>query len=140
MLSLTLLEQTFTVHRLEPGAEIPAIALDSPFFAIARTDDEVSLVLPASFEIESDRSEPGWACFKVNGPLEFGLVGVLAGISSVLAEAQVPIFALSTFDTDYILVKREQAPVAREALTSAGYLVKKESKRTKLWKDKMQSQ
>jgi len=123
MLTLTLLEQTFTLHRLEPDAEIPAPALQSPFLAITRTDDETSLVLPDSVDIESDKSDTGWACFKVEGPLEFSLVGILAGIASVLAEAQVSIFALSTFDTDYILVKREQVQAAKEALRAAAYNV-----------------
>jgi hypothetical protein len=123
MLSLTLLEQTFTIHRLEPDAELPKPALGSPFFAITRTDVELSLVLPDSVKIESNRSDSGWACFKVEGPLEFELVGVLAGISTAFAAAGVPIFALSTFDTDYILVKREQIGVAKEALTSAEYNV-----------------
>jgi hypothetical protein len=123
MVTLTVLEQTFTLHRLQPDVEIPALALHSPFFAIMRTDDETSLVLPDSVEIENDKSEAGWACFKVEGPLEFSLVGVLAGITSVLAEAKVPIFALSTFDTDYILVKREQVQAAKVALTTAGYKV-----------------
>ena len=123
--TLSLLEGNFTVHRAPPTAEIPATVLTAPFFAIMRTDDELSLVLPDSIEIESEQSEPGWACFKVEGPLEFGLVGILAGISSALAEAGVPIFALSTFDTDYILVKREQVRAAHEALTSAGYQVQR---------------
>ena len=120
---LTLLDETFTLHRLTPNADVPAVALKSPFFAITRTGEELSLVLPAGIEIESDKSERGWVCFKVEGPLEFGLVGVLAGISSALTKAGVPIFALSTFDTDYILVKREQVQVARDALISAGYQV-----------------
>jgi hypothetical protein len=124
MLTLTLLEQTFTLHRLEPDAEIPFPALRSSFFAIVHTDDETSLVLPESIEIESDKSDVGWACFKVEGPLEFSLVGILAGIASLLAEAKIPIFALSTFDTDYILVKREQVQAAKEALRAAGYSVK----------------
>ena len=123
MLTLTLLEQTFTLHRLEPDAEIPALALRNPFFAVTRTANETSLVLPDSIEIDSDKSDTGWACFKVEGPLEFNLVGILAGIASVLAEAQVSIFALSTFDTDYILVKREQVQAAKEALRAAGYNV-----------------
>jgi hypothetical protein len=97
--------------------------LRSPFFAITRTDDELSLVLPASIEIESDRSEAGWSCFKVEGPLEFDLVGILAGIAGTLADAGVSIFAISTFDTDYILVKREQLKTALEALASTGYQV-----------------
>lgn len=123
MLTLTLLDQTFTVHRIEPNTEIPESALRSPFFFVAHTDEELSLVLPDSVKLESDRSDAGWACFKVQGPLEFNLVGVLAGISSVLAEAKIAIFALSTFDTDYILVKREQVQAARGALSSAGYRI-----------------
>jgi len=122
-LSLTLLKDTFTIHRLSPNAEIPAGALNNSVFAVTRTGNELSLVLPDSVEIESDKPDSAWACFKVEGPLEFNLVGVLAGISSALAEAGVPIFALSTFDTDYVLVKREQVRTARDALTSAGYLV-----------------
>jgi len=124
MLSLTLLSQSFTIHRLSPDMEIPLPALRSPFLAITRTDDELSLVLPDSVEIESEKSEAGWACFKVEGPLEFGLVGVMAGIAGALAKAGVSIFALSTFDTDYILVKREQAQAAWGALVSAGYQVR----------------
>ena len=121
MLTLTLLKGNFTIHRLEPDAKIPV--LDGPFFATIRTEDELSLVLSDAVEIKSEKSDLGWACFKVEGPLEFNLVGVLAGISSVLAQAGVHIFALSTFDTDYILVKREQVGVAREALTAADYQV-----------------
>jgi hypothetical protein len=126
MLSLTLLDQSFTIHRLEPGAEIPLPALRSPFCALTRTDEELSLVLPETVIIERSRSDPGWACFKVEGPLDFGLVGILAGIAGALAAAGVPIFALSTFDTDYILVKREQAQASCEALLTAGYSVKYE--------------
>lgn len=124
-LSLSLLTETYTLHRLSAEAEIPLAALRSPFFAIARTGEELSLVLPASVEIESDTSDTGWACFKVEGPLEFNLVGVLAGISGALANAGVSIFAISTFDTDYILVKREQVQAAQDALLSAGYRVQK---------------
>ena len=126
-LSLTLLSQTFTLHRLNPAADIPSGMLNSPFFAIVRTDEELSILLPEMVEIQSDRSDLGWSCFKVEGPLEFNQVGILAGLSGVLAEAQVSIFALSTFDTDYILVKREQAQAAFEALVSAGYSLKRES-------------
>ena len=119
-LTLTFLEGTFTIHRLASNAPIPTTALSSPFFAVTRTDEELSLVLPEAVEIESDKSDPGWACFKVVGPLDFGLVGVLAGISSMLAEAGGPIFALSTFDTDYILVKSDQLTLAVEALKQGG--------------------
>jgi hypothetical protein len=123
-LTLSLLDETFTIHRLQPNQAVPEKALNNSFFAAMRTAEELSLVLPDSVRIESDRSEPGWASFKVEGPLEFELVGILAGISTALAKANVSIFALSTFDTDYILVKREQVEAAKEALTSAGYQIK----------------
>jgi hypothetical protein len=84
--------------------------------------------LPEEIEIESDKSDGGWVCFKVEGPLEFSLVGILAGISLALAEAGVSIFALSTFETDYILVKRNQVEVAKEALTSAGYQIRQSNR------------
>jgi len=124
MVSLILLEQNFTIHRMKPGTEIPPAALNSPFFSLTRTGDELSLVLPEYVEIGSENKESGWACFKVEGPLAFSLVGVLSGIAGALARAGVPIFALSTFDTDYILLKREHVGAAREALTAAGYQVR----------------
>lgn len=120
-LTLTLMEQNFTVHRLSADADVPEDILRTPFFAAMRTADELSLVLPETVVCQSDSAEPGWACFKVNGPLEFGLVGILASIAGALAEARIPIFALSTFETDYVLVKREQVEAAKEALTSTGY-------------------
>jgi len=126
-LSLTLLNRTFSIHRLIPSANIPADALNSPFFAIVRTDDELSILLPETVEVQSDHSDSGWVCFKVEGPLEFSQVGIMAGLSKALADAQVPLFALSTFDTDYILVKREQVRAASDALLSAGYSLERES-------------
>ena len=120
-LALKILPDRMAVCRLDPSAAVPDWIDPSGFYSITRTGDELSLVLPDTIEIESDKSDSGWACFKVEGPLDFGLVGILAGISSTLADAGVPIFALSTFDTDYILVKREQVRAAKEALISAGY-------------------
>jgi hypothetical protein len=122
-LILSLLNETFIIYRLHPNQDIPEKALNASFFAVTRTDEELSLVLPESVRLECEKSEPGWACFKVDGPLAFELVGILAGISTVLAEAGVSIFALSTFDTDYVLVKREQVGAAKEALSSAGYQI-----------------
>ena len=125
-LTLTLLNDSFTIHRLNPKTNVPATALDSSFFAITRTSDELSIVVPDTVEIQSEQSETGWAGFKVEGPLDFNLVGVLAGIATVLTDAKVSIFALPTFDTDYILIKRVQVDAAKDALTSAGYRVREE--------------
>ena len=123
-LTLILLEGKFTLHRVKPDAEIPTDVWNNSFYSITRTEAELSLVLPNTVEIKSDKSDEGWVCFKVEGPLDFSLVGILAEIASALAEAKIPIFALSTFDTDYILVKQEQLQAAKEALKSAGYKIR----------------
>lgn len=124
---LTLLNMTFTVHRLPVDSKIPEPVLESLFYHVTRTKDELSILLPDTVKVHSAAKEPGWACFQVKGPLDFGLVGLLADISSALAEANVPLFALSTFETDYILVKREQAQTASEALKVAGFIIERES-------------
>ncbi len=128
-LSLTLLEHSMAIHRLPVRAALPKAALDSPFFAIMRTDDELSLVLPESVELKNSQVDAGWACFKVNGPLALNQVGIMAQIAATLAQAGVALFALSTFETDYILVKRKQAGAAQEAFTSAGMKVRKARKK-----------
>jgi hypothetical protein len=122
-ISLQLLKGSFSVHRLSPQAEVPKAVLDCPFFAVMRTREELSLVLPEEIDIRSDASESGWACFQVLGPLDFNLVGILSTLTAVLAEARVPVFALSTFDTDYLLVKRERVQAAVEAFETAGYII-----------------
>jgi len=74
--------------------------------------------------LNSEKSETGWSRLKVPGPLDFSLTGILAEISAVLAEAEISIFAISTFDTDYILIKTEKLPLAIEALLASGYTFK----------------
>ena len=118
---LTLLKEKFTLHRLEATAPIPDAVLDSPFFSVTRTPDELSIVALEDLVLSGTRKEPGWSSIKVLGPLDFGLTGILAGISTVLAEEGISIFAVSTFDTDYILVKKDSVPQAVKTLEKAGY-------------------
>ncbi len=118
---LTLLRDEFSIHRLPADAQVPAAVFDCPFYSVSRTADEVSIVVPETVKLESTRNEPGWACLKVMGPLDFGLTGILAGISRVLAEEGISIFAISTFDTDYILMKKEARDRVVKALETAGY-------------------
>ncbi len=124
-LKLILLDGLYTVHRLAAEAGIPKQVFAAPFFSITRSDDELSIVVPAEVEVKSDKSEPGWAGLRVAGTLDFALVGILAEISATLAKAGLSIFAISTFDTDYIFVKTENLKAAREALTAAGHKVTK---------------
>lgn len=127
--TLSILDGAFCICRLESGAETPDWVLGLDFFSITRTREELSIVapegvlgekvLPVGAELES-----GWACMKVEGPLELSLVGVLAELSGTLAEAEISIFVVSTYDTDYVLVRNEDLDGAVRALSGAGHLIR----------------
>ena len=119
---LQILDVEFCVHWLAPGTEIPASALESEFCWTARTPDEVSLVCPEHIEVAAEKSETGWKCIKVRGPLEFELTGILAGLSGTLANAGISIFAISTFETDYLLVKATDLNATRKTITDNDYV------------------
>ena len=93
-------------------------------YFIGRTDEETSLVCRTEdTPAETLEREDGWRGFRVQGTLDFSLIGILSGISSVLAEAGIGIFAISTYDTDYILVKAENFAKAADALAGSGYSI-----------------
>lgn len=121
-LQLSILENRFTIHRFPPDHGIPNQVYGSKFYSISRTEDELSIVCDSSTQMNSEKSESGWSCIKIAGVLDFSLTGVLADISSVLAEAEVSIFAISTYDTDYILVQTEKLQSAQKALLVSGYI------------------
>ena len=120
-LTLSLLPGTFTICRLDLEAIIPDWAKAGGFFSITRTDDELSIVCAGAKVPEGVKADRGWRCFKVEGPLDLSLTGVLASLANPLAEARINIFALSTFDTDYLLVKEEKVTQAAEVLTRVGH-------------------
>ena len=121
-MTLELLPMTFAVCQLPLETRADC---DSPFTFFARTDGEASLVC-ASEKIPPDalRVEPGWRCLRVQGTLDFSLVGILAKIAGCLADAKIPIFAVSTYDTDYVLIKAACLDRAAEALSAAGMTVR----------------
>lgn len=99
-----------------------ALDLNLPFYFAAKTDEEISLVCPTESTPENTLSrEDGWKAFRIEGVLEFSLVGILSKIAALLAENQISIFAVSTFNTDYILIKEENYERALNVLGSAGY-------------------
>lgn len=120
-LNLCVLEELFTIHRLSSNDEIPNQVFEGQFYSVSKTDEALSIVCSSSVLLDSERSETGWACIKVLGPLDFSLTGILADISAVLAKTEISIFAISTFDTDYILVKSEHLQAAKTALQKAAY-------------------
>ena len=121
--TLELLDETFRIHSLSPSTQIPAAVFESPIYFIGKTYDELSIVCPEAVKIDSIESEGGWSALEVLGPLGFSLTGILSNISGVLAAKKISIFAISTFDTDYILVKKETIVDAVGALRSEGYTV-----------------
>ena len=115
------LPASFTVCRLAPDAPIPAPTTTALFTSITRTAEELSIVCPTDQAPPNAKCESPWTCFKLEGPFPFSLTGVLASFLKPLAERGIPIFAASTFDTDYILVREEHAATALEALIKAGH-------------------
>ncbi len=122
-LNLALVGGTFAVCRLGADAAVPPWATAGHLFSITRTPDELSVVCPQGAVPEGVRCERGWRCLRVAGAIELSALGVLAALAVPLAEAGVSVFAVSTFDTDYLLVKDRDLPAALEALRGAGHAV-----------------
>jgi hypothetical protein len=122
-LHLTLRPERLAICRLGAADAIPPWAASSRFSSITRTDDELSVVCADADAPPEIRQDRGWRAFQVEGPLPFEATGILAAIAAPLAAAGIPIFAISTFDTDYVLVKDADARRAVGALTAAGHRV-----------------
>ncbi len=124
-LTLTLSPDRLAVCRLDVGAAVPPWAVKSAFFSITRTGDELSIVCRDD-DAPNDNTfkiERGWRAFRIEGPLDFGLTGVLVAVAKPLADAGIPIFALSTYDTDYVLVKHDRVQPAISALSRADHTI-----------------
>ena len=115
------LPDTFAICRLAPDAPIPAAIANASFVSITRTAEELSIVCPVSQLPQNTKCELPWTCFELQGPFPFSLTGVLASFIDPLAQSGIPIFAISTFDTDYVLVKEEFAESALQTLLGAGH-------------------
>lgn len=122
-LTMRLLNEKYSVCRLAKNDAIPTWALQGDFFSITKTDDELSIVCLHENVPDDIKCEKDWRILKVEGPLDFSLVGILASISSLMAKAKISIFALSTYDTDYILVKEKDVESAINTLSENNYSV-----------------
>ena len=121
ILTMKLLENTFCVVRLDKDAIIPKWINKDSFYSITRTDDEFSIVclqdsVPLDIKIEKD-----WKILKIVGVLDFSLIGILASISTLLAANKISIFVISTYDTDYILVKNDKIEATIKILGENNY-------------------
>ena len=113
----------WAVARLAADAPVPAwAAAPAPFASVTRTSAELSIVAPAAAVPAGVRAESGWTVLRLQGPFAFDQTGILASFATPLAEAGIGIFAVSTFDTDYVLVKTARLSAALAALRAAGHL------------------
>jgi hypothetical protein len=112
---------SFAVCRLPAQAAVPDWALQGSFFSVTRTVDELSIVCLAAQVPPELHPETDWTCLKLEGPFPFSETGILTSFVQPLSERAIPIFAVSTFDTDYVLVKRAWVEKAVEALQAAGH-------------------
>ncbi len=107
------------ICRLEPGRQQPDWIAEG-FSSITQTSDEMSIVCKQR-TLENVKCERDWRLLQVVGPLEFSEIGILSSLSSILAREQISIFVVSTFDTDYLMLKKDKLSQAISALTEAGY-------------------
>jgi hypothetical protein len=123
--TLELMPQTFAIFQLGPTESVPEW-VQGEFVSVTRTTDELSIVCeqPESNKVQDISSliktDADWRCFRVKGQLDFSLVGIIAEITETLAAANVPVFVISTFNTDFVLVKAETLDMTIKSLRSAG--------------------
>jgi hypothetical protein len=123
-LELQLLAGRIAISRLASGDPVPAWVPDAgPLVVLARTPHELSIVCDENAVPAGVRAESGFRALGIRGPLPFEAIGVVAGIAGSLAARAIPLLAISTFDTDYVLVREERVDEALEALRAAGYQV-----------------
>lgn len=120
---LSILDESFAVCRLDPHSEIPGWALTGRFFSITRTPEELSIVCREAEVPPGIVSESGWRGLKIEGPFDFGEVGVLLTVTAALADAGISILAISTFDTDYVLLKGSGFEAALSKLEREGHRI-----------------
>lgn len=126
-LELTLLPERFAISRLAADAPIPGWATTGSFFSVTSTGDELSVVCELSRVPVGVQSQPGWRVFKVHGPFVLSEIGVLSALAEPLAGAKISLFAVSTFDTDYLFVASETLSAAIAALERAGHTIHRSS-------------
>jgi len=120
-MTLNVFPQAFTVCKI---ANVSGIDLTREFVFLSKTDEELSLVCETEFVPQNTLArEDGWRAFRVSGVLEFSMVGVLSSLSVVLAEAGISIFAVSTYNTDYLFTKADVFDRALKLLSNGGYAI-----------------
>jgi len=126
-LGLSILPETLAICRLEKHVRIPGWALGGNFVSITRTSAELSIVCPQTQVPEGVKQDTGWRCLKVEGHLDLSSTGILASLTTPLAREGISVFVVSTYDTDYLLVKDRQLEKAVRVLKENGKEVHRNS-------------
>jgi hypothetical protein len=116
------LPDSYAVVRLQPGSELPEWVDKGPFRSVTRTDHEVSVVCRDHDVPEGESVDRGWTVLEVMGPLDFSLSGVVASLVQPLASEELPIFVISTFESDYVLIRSSDLGRAADILEEAGHV------------------
>ncbi|MDJ0987790.1 MAG: ACT domain-containing protein [Desulfobacterales bacterium] len=122
-LSLKILPEQMAVCRFDSTSELPDWIDQSAFYSITRTQEELTIVCREALVPPGTKCERGWRCFRVQGVLDFSEIGIMFSITQPLAKSGVSVFVISTYDTDYFLVKEKELPKAIDALTAAGHQI-----------------
>lgn len=120
MQALRLLPQTLSIHQIAPGKPLPVLG-KAAFESLVIAADEITWVSEEADCPAAHKSDAGWRAIKIEAVMDFSVVGVMAAFATVFAEAKISLFAISTFNTDYILVKHDDIHRAQAALKKAGY-------------------
>lgn len=122
-LTFIILRETFAICRLDKDAPIPDWAFQGGLFSVTRTKDELSIVCPLINVPKGILCNQGWSCLKIKGPLDLSLTGIISSIAATLEAEGMSLFSISTYDTDYVMVKEKDLEKAIFALTEGGHRI-----------------
>ena len=125
-MNLKILDNKLKIIKLKEDFNIPNIVFEQDFYSITKTDEELSLVVNEDIEINCNAEEYNWRAIGIAGVLDFNLVGILAKISTILAKEEISIFVISTYNTDYILLKADKLDKAIKILKKNNYIFEEE--------------
>ena len=127
-MNLNILEETYSIYRFNIGSVLPEWIYSSEFYSVTKTKDEISVVTSQTDSNPANcLSNRDWRIIKIEGPLDFSLVGIIADLSAILKKKNISIFTISTFDTDYIFVKQKDLSDGIKALIENGYIISDEN-------------
>jgi len=119
-ISLQRVPGEYAVHRLAPAVGLPAQVWSSPFVSVSRSADELSIITDAGIHVDSEHTQGPWLAYRVAGSIDFSAVGIMSALTAPLAAAGLGILGVSTYDTDYILVRADAAEAAETTWLEAG--------------------